>query len=181
MIRRIKMHIQWMLRARFFGIRFFRRAWFRPPKHITASRCEMELAYDSNEERNVCLVLFENFVDDQYGLSVLKGPITTIADIGANIGCFTLAAKGYFPASTIHAYEPNPRILPVLQRNVTKTGACVFPEAVGAAGGYVKMIDDTFSGSAGTESVAASPQAIPQVSLEKVNLTVERRNRPAED
>jgi FkbM family methyltransferase len=168
MIKRTTRHFRWMLRARFFGIPFFRRAWFDPSQHITVDRREMQLAYDAMEEPNVRIVFFENFIDDQYGLSEIEGPISTIADIGANVGCFTLAAKSYFPAATIHAYEPNPRILPVLQQNVTKVGASIFSEAVGTVDGYVKMIDDSFSGNARTESTETSFNAIPQVCLGKV-------------
>ena len=168
MIKRIARHFRWMRRARFFGIPFLRRAWIRPSQHIIVDRREMQLVYDEREEPNVRIVFFENFIDDQYGLSEMEGPILTIADIGANVGCFTLAAKSYFPAATIHAYEPNPRILPVLQQNVTKIGAFIFPEAVGTANGYVKMIDDSFSGNARTERAETSSRAIPQVCLERV-------------
>jgi FkbM family methyltransferase len=168
MIKKITTHIGWMLRARFFGVPFFRRAWLKPSQRIIVDHREIQLAYDTTEEQNVHLVFFENFIDDQYGLSEMGGPISTIADIGANIGCFTLAAKAYFPAATIHAYEPNPRIQAVLRQNATKVGAVVFPEAVGAADGYVKMIDDSFSGNAKTEKVDELSNAIPQVSLEKI-------------
>ena len=160
--------MRWMLRARFFGIPFFRRAWLQPARQIIVGHREMRLAYDAREEQNVRIVFFENFIDDQYGLAEIQGSISTIADIGANVGCFTLAAKAYFPKATIHAYEPNPRIQPVLQQNATNVGACIFPEAVGTADGYVKMIDDSFSGNARTESAETSSHAIPQVSLERV-------------
>jgi len=168
MVDRIAKHIRWMLRARFFGIPFFRRAWLKPSQHIVVDRHEMQLAYDAREEPNVRIVFFENFIDDQYGLSEMQGTISTIADIGANVGCFTLAAKSYFPAATIHAYEPNPRILNVLQQNVTRVGASIFPEAVGTVDGYVKIVDESFSGNAITERAEASSYAIPQVCLEKV-------------
>jgi FkbM family methyltransferase len=168
MIKRITTQIRWVLRARFFGIPFFRRAWLRPSQQIIVDRREMRLAYDAREEQDIRMMFFENFIDDQYGLAEMEGPISTIADIGANVGCFTLAAKAYFPAATIHAYEPNPRIQPVLQQNATKVGACMFPEAVGGVDGYVKMIDDSFSGNARTERAETSFHAIPQVTLEKV-------------
>jgi FkbM family methyltransferase len=168
-MRRITTHIRWMLRARFFGIPFLRRAWLRPSQHIIVGRRKMPLAYDASEPQHFRIVLFENFIEDQYGLSKIQCPISTIADIGANIGCFVLAAKGYFPAATIHAYEPNPRVLPVLLQNADKVGACVFPEAVGMEDGYVKIIDNTSSGHAKTERVeTSSSDAVAQVSLEKV-------------
>jgi FkbM family methyltransferase len=169
MITQITKHIRWTRQARVFGIPFIRRAWLKSSQRIIVDRHELVLACDAREEECVLHTFFENFIDDQYGLSRIQGPISTVADIGANIGCFVLAAKGHFPAATIHGYEPNPRVLPVLLENASKIGASVFPEAVGTADGYVKMIDDSFSTIAKTERVGTSyPGAIPQVSIGKV-------------
>jgi FkbM family methyltransferase len=41
-----------------------------------------------------------------------------ILDIGANKGIFSIYAAGLFPNSTIHAYEPNPHIFPILKENI---------------------------------------------------------------
>jgi FkbM family methyltransferase len=41
-----------------------------------------------------------------------------VIDIGANIGVFTMAAKGKAPGATVYAFEPIPETFHVLERNV---------------------------------------------------------------
>jgi FkbM family methyltransferase len=38
----------------------------------------------------------------------LYGPVSTVIDLGANCGSFTLWARHRWPSSTIYAYEPHP-------------------------------------------------------------------------
>lgn len=169
MINKAITRIGWMRRARRFGVTFVRHSWFKLPQRIVVNHREVQLAHlNGVGEEKSALVFFENFIEDQYGLHKIKENVATIADLGANVGCFTLAARSYFPHAVIHAYEPNPRILSVLRKNACQVGASVFSEAVGRGEGYVSMIDKSDSGNARTTEVQAAPDAIPQVPLQKV-------------
>ena len=45
------------------------------------------------------------------------GPVATIVDIGANVGAASVAMAVNYPGATIHAFEPGPAPLELLQRN----------------------------------------------------------------
>ena len=105
--------------------------------------------------------LFHNY----YGLGRQLGELRSILDIGANIGFFSLAARAHYPRAVIHAYEPNPRVLPLLSANATGLRVQIFPEALGAAIGTVTMDDTAESNAARTRS-SPSETGIPQVTLE---------------
>jgi hypothetical protein len=68
-----------------------------------------------------------------------RGPIRRVLDIGANVGWFSVAARSRFPDAAIHAYEPNPTVVPVLRRNVSALDVVVHPEAVGVTAGLVSI------------------------------------------
>ncbi|WP_395750202.1 FkbM family methyltransferase [Prosthecobacter sp.] len=109
---------------------------------------------------------FSCFVDDVYGLTKLAPQPRTILDIGANVGFFSLAARGIFPEAQIHAYEPNPRVLDALHANSLAGGFQFYPEAVGAAAGWVSMIDQSDSNQAQTSALGSADQGgIAQVDL----------------
>ena len=74
-------------------------------------------------------------IRNDYGLGQrLKCP-RTILDVGANVGFFSLCARSFYPTAKIHAYEPNPRIFPFLEQNVSKCDVTLFQEALGAKSG----------------------------------------------
>jgi FkbM family methyltransferase len=66
-----------------------------------------------------------------------------IADVGANIGLYTLLlARLAGPSGRIHAFEPDPLMLKFLRENLAAAGAStveVFPCAAGAAAGEVVL------------------------------------------
>lgn len=47
---------------------------------------------------------------------------SVIVDVGANVGAFSLMAATLFPRARIYAYEPNPLIFSMLQRNIQRVG-----------------------------------------------------------
>lgn len=47
---------------------------------------------------------------------------STILDIGSNSGWFSVMAKAYNPDASVHAFEPQPNIYQVLQKNNTVNG-----------------------------------------------------------
>src|SRR2546426_10302567 len=46
------------------------------------------------------------------------GTVSTILDVGANVGQFALAATTRFPNAVIHSFEPVPDVADRLRRNV---------------------------------------------------------------
>jgi FkbM family methyltransferase len=79
-------------------------------------------------------------------------------------GIFCTRRSKSFPNATIHCYEPNPRILPVLEQNAAAVRAGVFCEAVAVSEGTVFLEESGDSNQVRTTSVV-SGGAVPQVSL----------------
>ena len=93
--------------------------------------------------RDAGYLFFEIFANGCYrrGLpATLRGEI---ADLGANIGAFTLDAARRYPAATLHAYEPDPETCQILMRNVEANGLSsrvrVFNEAVSGSPGTLRL------------------------------------------
>lgn len=60
-------------------------------------------------------------------------PTPRIIDCGANVGTFTVFCARRFPGSRIVAFEPDPRVFAVLQRNVSRCCPASSIELVNAA------------------------------------------------
>ncbi len=163
MIKRIYAHVRRLLRARRFRIPFVRAATFRMPKSVRINGRNVEIA--SPTEHGASSDFLTCFIVDEYGLSDTTAAIKTIADIGANIGFFSMAARSYFPEAEIHAYEPNPRILPYTRQNAAKAGFQLYPEAVGSTAGTVDIEDSSDSNQARTVTAGVGTSGIAQVSL----------------
>lgn len=164
MIRRIVDHLRRIRNARRFGIPFYRRAALKMPAHVRVGARDIPLAYP--QESGVRNDLVTCFIDDEYGLWSSNFEARSVADIGANMGFFSVAARARYPDCTIHAYEPNPRVVPYLSSNAAPARVTVFAEAVGAADGFVHIADDVNSNQART--VDAGSAGIRQVSLAEV-------------
>ena len=161
MIASIPMHLRRRLNARRFGVPFARRASFVVPKRIRLGAQFVPLALPPEHGAQSDFVTC--FINDDYGLSKTKGPVKTIADIGANIGFFSMAARSYFPNATIHAYEPNPRILQYSTTNAACAEFTLFSEAVGRTTGLVSIVDCGDSNQARTSSAENRVASVPQV------------------
>jgi FkbM family methyltransferase len=159
-------HFIRLVNARRFGVRFFRRATFQIPKLIRIGGKKVVL--DFPEEIGTKNDFLVCFINDEYGLAKAGREVRTIVDIGSNAGFFSLAARSWFPDATIHAYEPNPRILRYLVGNTANVGIEVHPEAVGAIDGYVSIVDVGDSNLAKTLPKALGSTSIRQVALAKV-------------
>lgn len=103
-------------------------------------------------------------IRNDYGLRQRLSSVRTILDIGANVGFFSIAARSSYPQATIHAYEPNPRVLAFLKANTAQLGIGIYPEAVGAHNGHVSMVESGDSNQART--LSTGDDAITQVSLD---------------
>ncbi len=82
------------------------------------------------------------FWDDPYGLVGLPTTLHSVVDIGANIGFFTLLARHRFPAAKIHAYEPNPQMKPMIDRNTGSLGVVLHQEGIGGKAGFADLVTD---------------------------------------
>jgi FkbM family methyltransferase len=163
MFRKFLQHLRRVANARRFGIAFTRRASFVLPTTIQLGGKSIPVS--SPAEHGAAIDFLTCFIEDEYGLRDVGMPVQTIADIGANIGFFSMAAKSYFPGATIHAYEPNPRILPHCFENAAAAQFQVFGEAVGAQAGFVSIEDSGDSNQARTVSSKESGSRVSQVSL----------------
>ncbi len=155
-------HLCRLRNARRLGIQFVRRSSFRMPERVKLPGGFIELS--SPNENSARTDFLMCLLDDGYGLAGIHDQPTSILDIGANIGFFALAARSFFPAATIHCYEPNPRILPFLEKNALAAGASIFREAVGDGYGTVFLEERGDSNQARTAG-ATSGFAVPQVGL----------------
>jgi FkbM family methyltransferase len=82
---------------------------------------------------------------------------TTLIDVGANIGAFTLDSAARFPSLRIDAYEPNPRAFRILEQNIAANRlegrVRAYPEAIGRNEGFLDLW-----GSAGSITATGYPQ-----------------------
>lgn len=139
-----------MLNARRFGIWFARNKWFSLPKRIWINNREQVLSHPG--EIGVTNDFLACMIWNDYGLRVNLPAPKTIVDIGANIGLFSLAARGTYSNARIHAYEPNPRAVPYLRENTKGLDIEIFDEAVGSTDGFVSIDDQGDSNQATTQS-----------------------------
>ena len=166
--KKIVAHCRRISNARRLGIPFTRRASFRIPARMKLGADFVDV--HSNGEHGARIDFLMCLIEDGYGLDALKETPFTILDIGANQGFFALTAGSFFPNATIHCYEPNPRILSVLEQNAALVRAEVFREAVGSSERTVFLEESGDSNQSRTTSVA-SGVAVSQVSL---RMAVER-------
>ena len=69
--------------------------------------------------------VYEVFAEDTYRMADLAGGLPerpVVLDIGAQIGCFSLALARRLPEATVHAYEASPSTARWLERNVRDNG-----------------------------------------------------------
>lgn len=147
----------------------------KTPRHSFYSSGIVSNSYAHEVECKICCVHSNGdqgaridfllcLIEDGYGLGDLRETPSTVLDIGANQGFFALAARSFFPTASIHCYEPNPRILPILGQNAAAAQAEVFSEAVVVTAGTVFLEESGDSNQTRTTSVAIGT-AVPQVSL----------------
>ena len=105
-------------------------------------------------------LFFEIFANACYRRQLTTPPPgTTLIDVGANIGAFTLDSAARFPSLRIDAYEPNPRAFRILQENIAanrlESRVRAYPEAVGRSQGFLDLW-----GSAGSIAATGYPRGM---------------------
>jgi FkbM family methyltransferase len=162
-LQRLNMWLRRRRAARRLAIPFSRAATFALPRAVAL--VGRDAALDLPAEAGVRTAFIELLLDDCYLLRRFNQQrISTVVDIGANVGLFGLAARVAFPGATIHAYEPNPALKPYLANQAKQAHFHYFMEAVGRDAGRVQLY---FSG---TESILTTSRVdpageIPQVAL----------------
>ena len=148
-----------------FRVPFLLPRWFRTPSHIQIGGRRVSIEAPPNEFAESDFI--ECFLLNAYGLGHGLGDVHSIVDIGANVGFFALAARGWYPNAKIHAYEPNPRVLRYLEMNTRGFNISVFAEAVGGEEGFVTILDEGPSDEARTRAATGdkSETAIRQIDL----------------
>ena len=130
------------LRAKKLGFSFIRTKNFRLPSKIRINGKYKEIclpSFPGIEE------LFRDIIlDDEYFLESLRGKsIETIADVGANVGIFGIAASAHFPNATIHAYEPNSGNIAYLSKQSCELDFLLFEEAVSGHDGNCELLTNS--------------------------------------
>jgi FkbM family methyltransferase len=127
-------------RARRFGFPFLRRKSFAVPRSLTVNGASIPI--EEPHEHGSRSDFIQVFLSDCYQLERLRkldSGIRSILDVGANCGWFSIVARAHLPRA-VHAYEPNPAVLPFLRHKTGELGVVVHPEAVGAQDGTVNLV-----------------------------------------
>lgn len=146
-----------------FRVPFFLPRWFSVPPEVRVSGKAVKLHFPAGEYAESDFI--ECFLLNAYGLGHKLGNVRSILDVGANVGFFALAAREYYPDTTIHAYEPNPRVVPLLRANTEGFNVSIYPEAIGSEECFVTVLDEGPSDEARTRRSAESNGAVRQISL----------------
>lgn len=140
MLDRIRLLFARRKRARSIGVVFKRSANFQTPRTMILVGKEVALAVP--DEHGIKMAFIDLILDDCYGchaLAAKREKISTVLDIGANVGLFDLMAREFFPDATIHAYEPNPDLERYLSVQAAASGTRYFMEAVGREEGAITL------------------------------------------
>lgn len=93
--------------------------------------------------------VYEVFAEDEYAVDWFLAGIddtTSILDIGAHIGCFSMDVTRRRPGARVHSYEPTPSTYAFTARNIESNHlsdrVTVHNEAVGATQGTLVMADN---------------------------------------
>jgi FkbM family methyltransferase len=127
------------------------------------------------------LVTPPNRSADRPSLDVFRALVrhaTTVVDVGANVGLFTYVAACHAPQAAVRAYEPNPDLASLIERNLARNGwaprGTVRREGVSALSGvrpfYMHAIDveSSFEPARAPRTGTASAINVPVVALDDV-------------
>lgn len=93
------------------------------------------------------LPVYELFVEDSYSLAWFTAGLTapTIVDIGAHVGCFSLAVADQLPGSHVTSFEATPSTFEYLERNVVGNAMedriSIHATAVSGAAGTIEFAE----------------------------------------
>lgn len=113
---RLVIFMQRFKKAQDLGFSFFGTSYFNMPRNVVLNHQVRQL--DFPEDNTIAWDVINLWLDDEYGLETISEPVSTILDVGANVGLFSLWATRIFPQAKIHAYEPNPAVQTYFCKNV---------------------------------------------------------------
>lgn len=149
-------------RAKHFGFKFSGRKNFRVPREVKILSKYQSLKIP--DEHGAFIDFVSIFLEDAYNLSYYrKFEISSILDIGGNLGFYSMAARSYFPVSIIHLYEPNPTLNEFIDTNIQDLNISYYKEAVGNSSDPIQL--DFRGDSNQTRSDFTANGNIPQVPL----------------
>lgn len=151
--------------ARQFGLSYYSTSSFHLPKKLDFHGKAVDLVYPN--EKGIFIDFLSIFLDDDYQLLKFhSNQISTIIDIGANVGFFSLASRFYFPNSEIHAFEPNLNLNQYLNQNFSNLNIKLHAKAVGERSGTVQL--NIIGESNQTRVNESSPGTTEIISLESI-------------
>lgn len=129
-------------RAKKIGVNYFRMKSFKLPSSVKIGSKFHTINLPQFPGINE---LFRDIIlDDEYFLkTLLNQQIKTIADIGANVGVFAIAARIAFPHAKIHCYEPNVYNTSYLEHQSKSLDLKIFNEAVSNIDGSCSLSKST--------------------------------------
>ena len=119
------------------------------PLWISYKKQELPIFFNIEEWKTVRYIYKEIVVEDCYGLLHFKKLLNNpeiIVDLGSNIGIFSAFCSILFPNTEIIAFEPNPKIKSILEKNITKPNIKIFFKAVTNKRGFIKINNECDSG-----------------------------------
>jgi|HubBroStandDraft_5_1064220.scaffolds.fasta_scaffold66070_2 FkbM family methyltransferase len=135
---RILLSVKYRVKLARFGIFYLRRRTLNI-RSVRIGRKRVEINFPKAEEEAQVWELAKLCFIDCYYLSRVRQPVSTVLDIGANLGFFALAARQAFPNAKIHCYEPNQDLEPLLSVHCSAADAEYFVAAVGASSGRISL------------------------------------------
>jgi FkbM family methyltransferase len=98
-------------------------------------------------------------------------PLRTIVDLGAHAGEFTIMAAARWPSATVHAFEPNPLILPNLHHNCKPfTNVVIHEQAIDAQPRRGKLYWTAWGSLVGTVISPSDPALAAQLNSAEVDI-----------
>ena len=151
--------------ARQLGLSYYSTSSFHLPKKLDFHDKAVDLVYP--DEKGIFIDFLSIFLDDDYQLLKFhRNQISTIIDIGANVGFFSLASRFYFPNSEIHAFEPNLNLKEYLSHNLSNLNIKLHSKAVGEKSGTVQL--NIIGESNQTRVNESSPGSTEMITLESI-------------
>jgi FkbM family methyltransferase len=161
-LKRFTLLLRRFLRAREFGVHFVGTTKFLLPRSVRWR--DRSLLISAPEETGLAWDFINLALDDEYGLREFHGKPKTVIDVGANVGLFSILAAHYFTNAMIHAYEPNPRVIPYAAKNLQPVGVTLFNEGIGRVFGFATIQDrgeSRYAHTLLTESASGNVPIIP--------------------
>lgn len=124
-------------RAWKYGFTYRRIKSFEIPKRIWYKSQSYNVFFPNGYEK----IFSEVLLDDEYFLDDISENISTIIDIGGNLGIFSIASRLHFPESNIIAFEPSNTVFGILERNSTVFNYRCVQKGIGSRKAKCKIIE----------------------------------------